>query len=371
MSKILILANNDVGLYKFRKELIEVLLEEYEVHIALPYGSFVDDLVQMGCIFHRTELQRRGTNPIRDFALLNQYRSLLREVSPAAVLTYTIKPNIYGGTACAARNIPYIVNITGLGTAVENPGVLQIITTNLYKFALRKARKIFFQNEDNLRFMQNRGIVRADYDLLPGSGVNLEQHKPMPYPDGETIDFIFVARVMKQKGIDQYLEAAEYITGKYPNTRFHICGGCDEDYEDILRQKSEAGTIIYHGAVGDMLPVYEMSCCTVHPTYYPEGMSNVLLESCASARPIITTDRPGCREIIDDGINGFVCKHQDSGDLIAKIEKFLALSREEREKMGLAGRSTAEEKFSREIVVKKYMDELHGLPQKEEKIHGL
>ena len=358
MKKVMILANNDVGLYKFRKELIEVLLEEYEVHIVLPRGNFVDELVQMGCIFHATEFQRRGTNPFSDLALLNKYRSLLREVSPVAVLTYTIKPNIYGGIACAERNIPYIANITGLGTAVENAGVLQIITTTLYKFALRKAKKVFFQNEDNLLFMKNKGIVRVNYDLLPGSGVNLKQYKAMPYPNGDTIDFIFVARVMKEKGIDQYLEAAECITGKYPNTRFHICGGCDEDYEALLRQKTDEGYVIYHGPVGDMLPVYEMSSCTIHPTYYPEGMSNVLLESCASGRPIITTDRPGCREILEDGVNGFVMKQEDSADLIGRIEKFLALPREERMKMGLAGRAKVEREFDREIVVRKYMDEL-------------
>jgi galacturonosyltransferase len=169
---------------------------------------------------------------------------------------------------------------------------------------------------------------------------------------------------MKEKGIDQYLEAAEYITGKYPNTRFHICGGCDEDYETLLRQKTDEGYVIYHGPVGDMLPVYEMSSCTIHPTYYPEGMSNVLLESCASARPIITTDRPGCREIIDDGVNGFVCNQQDSGDLIRKIEKFLAKSRAEREKMGLMAREKVEREFDRRIVIGKYRAELSEIGQK-------
>ena len=358
----MIFANNDVGLYKFRKELIEVLLEEYEVHIALPYGSFVDELVQMGCFFHAVEFQRRGTNPVSDLALLKKYRMLLREISPNAVLTYTIKPNIYGGIACALMNIPYIANITGLGTAVENPGILQMITTNLYKLSLKKAAMVFFQNENNLLFMTNRKIVRSNYDLLPGSGVNLEQYKPMQYPDGDAIDFIFVARVMKEKGIDQYLEAAEYIINKYPNTRFHICGACDEDYEQVLQEKSRSGVIIYHGIVKDMRPIYEMSCCTIHPTFYPEGMSNVLLESCASARPIITTNRPGCREIIDDGINGFMCRQQDSKDLVDKIERFLALSPAERKQMGLLGRQKVEREFDRSIVINKYMMELakHG-----------
>lgn len=358
MKKVMILANNDVGLYKFRKELIEILLKGYEVHIVLPDGSFVAEMVRMGCIFHAVDFQRRGTNPFSDLVLLKKYRALMAQISPDAVLTYTIKPNVYGGIACASRNIPYIANITGLGTAVENPGVLQLITTNLYKFALRKAAKVFFQNEDNLLFMKNKGIVRSDYDLLPGSGVNLKQYKSMPYPQGDTVDFLFVARVMKAKGIDQYLEAAEYITGKYPNTRFHICGVCDEDYAQILKEKSGAGVIVYHGPVKDMLPVYEMSSCTVHPTYYPEGMSNVLLESCASARPIIATDRPGCREIIDDGVNGFVCRQQDSKDLIEKIERFLALPLAEREKMGLLGRQKVEREFDRSIVINKYMMEL-------------
>lgn len=362
MKKVMILANNDVGLYKFRKELLEVLLTQYEVHIVLPDGSFVEEMVRMGCVFHCVEFQRRGTNPISDLALLKKYRMLIREISPNAVLTYTIKPNVYGGIVCASRNIPYIANITGLGTAVETPGVLQIITTNLYKYALRKAAKVFFQNHDNLQFMNNKGIIQGDYDLLPGSGVNLQQYKPMPYPQADTVDFLFVARVMKEKGIDQYLEAAEYIRSKYPNTRFHICGACDENYEQVLQQKSSSNVIVYHGIVKDMLPMYKMSCCTIHPTYYPEGMSNVLLESCASARPIITTDRPGCREIIDDGVNGFVSRQQDSKDLIEKIERFLALSPAERKQMGLMGRQKVEQEFDRSIVINKYMMELakHG-----------
>lgn len=358
MKRVMILANNDVGLYKFRRELIEALLMDHEVHIALPYGSFVDELIRMGCVFHETALERRGTNPVKDLVLLSRYRALLLRVKPDAVLTYTIKPNIYGGIACAAQKISYIANITGLGSAVENEGPMQFVTTSLYKFALRKAAKVFFQNEENRRFMMERGIVKGDVDLLPGSGVNLCHYQPMPYPGVETVDLIFVARVMKEKGIDQYLDAARYITEKYPNVRFHICGSCDEDYAEILRHESGLGHIVYHGAVGDMLPIYEMSACTVHPTYYPEGMSNVLLESCASGRPIITTDRPGCREIVEDGKNGFICRQQDSQDLITQIERFLALSREERMKMGLRARQKVEREFDRGIVIRKYMTEL-------------
>lgn len=358
MERILIIANNDVGLYKFRKELIEELLKNHEVHIALPDGGYVKELVSMGCVFHPTEFNRRGTNPFQDLMLLKMYKAIIRKLAPKVVLTYTIKPNIYGGIACASLNVPYITNITGLGTAVENKGFLQIVTTTLYKYALRKSRKVFFQNQDNLVFMKNKRIVNSNYDLLPGSGVNLDHYKPMPYPNDGMVNFIFVARVMKEKGIDQYLDAAEYISQKYPNTRFHVCGVCDGDYKDILDEKCREGTIIYHGAVNDMLPIYEMCSCTIHPTYYPEGMSNVLLESCASARPIITTDRAGCREVIDNGVNGYVCGQQDRKDLIDKIELFLSLSSEEKKEMGEKGRKKVEREFDRNIVVKKYLMEI-------------
>lgn len=356
--KIVILANSDVGLYKFRKELIERLVEQNEVHILLPYGEFVDDLVRMGCIFHPVEFCSRGTNPVSDLILLMKYMTYLRQIAPSVVLTYTIKPNIYGGMACAVLRTPYIVNITGLGTAVENAGLLSIITTILYKLSLRRATKVFFQNESNLNFMKNKKIVKDNFDLLPGSGVNLQQYKQLPYPKEDIVNFVFIARVMKEKGIDQYLEAAEYICSRYPNTRFHVCGACSEDYKAILEQKNKGDHVIYHGAVKDMLPIYEMSCCTIHPTYYPEGLSNVLLESAACARPIISTNRPGCREVIDDGVNGFIVKEKDSADLIEKIEKFLQLSYEQKKEMGLRGREKVEREFDRNIVVEKYMKEI-------------
>ena len=361
MKKIMILANNDVGLYKFRKELIERLLEEYEVHLVLPHGDFVDELVRRGCFFHPVEMHSRGTNPIQDLALLKQYRALIREIEPSAVLTYTIKPNVYGGMACAALKVPYIANITGLGTAVENAGILSLLTTVLYKYALRKAKKVFFQNEANLDFMKNRKIVKDGYDLLPGSGVNLEHYQPLPYPEDGIVHFVFVARVMKEKGIDQYLDAATYISRQYPNTKFHIFGACSDEYRIVLEEPRYRDCVVYHGAVKDMLPIYEMSGCTIHPTYYPEGMSNVLLESCASARPIITTDRPGCKEIVDEGVNGFIVREKDSADLIEKIEKFLNLSYEQKKGMGLKGREKVEKNFDRNLVIDKYMAEVNKI----------
>ncbi len=360
--KVLILANNDVGLYKFRKELIVELLKEHDVFICLPDGSFVKELVSMGCSFIPCNLlNRHGTNPVQELKLICWYKRMLKQYKPDIVFTYTIKPNVYGGAACASLDIPYVVNVTGLGTAVENEGILQKITLFLYHLGLRKAQKVFFQNTENCDFMLSYGAVKGAYDLLPGSGVNLSQYEVCPYPDGNTVDFIFVARVMKEKGIDQYLNAATIIKKNHPECRFHICGFCEQDYEEKLKKLNDEGIIIYHGLVSDMKPIYQMAACTVHPTYYPEGLSNVLLESLASSRPIITTDRSGCREVVDDGVNGYMIPCKDNQALIDAIERFLSLSLEERKQMGIAGRNKVEREFDRRIVIQKYMDEIEKI----------
>ena len=357
--KIMILANNDAGLYKFRQELLEELVKNHEVYICLPDGEYIEDLIAIGCKFVPCNcLERQGTNPVKDLALMNFYRKTLKEYQPDIVFTYTIKPNSYGGMVCGALKIPYVVNITGLGTAIENESWMQKIALTIYKLGLRKAQKVFFQNTTNRDFMVSRNVIKGAYDLLPGSGVNLARYEVSEYPDKDTVDFVFVGRMMKEKGIENYMEAAEYIHEKYPETRFHICGAYEQDYREKLEQLQKEGVLIYHGMVKDMVAIYKEMSCTIHPSYYPEGLSNVLLESSACARPIITTDRPGCREVIDDGVNGYICKQNDTKDLIIQIEKFLALPREARKQMGLAGRAKVEIEFNRQIVIDKYLAEL-------------
>ena len=358
MGKILILANNDIGLYKFRKELIEELLKDNQVFISLPNGEFVKELVNLGCVFIETNISRRGTNPITDLRLMFEYKKILNRVKPDVVLSYTIKPNVYGGMMCRFTKTPYIANITGLGTAVENGGVLQSITIFLYKIALKNASCVFFQNKENAEFINSKGIIKGRQKIIPGSGVNLDHYEILDYPEDDTINFLFISRVMKQKGIDQYLDAAEYIRKKYTNTQFHILGFCEESYEEKLKAMHDKGIIQYHGMQSDVRKFHKISHCTIHPTYYPEGMSNVLLESAACGRPIITTNRSGCREIVDDGINGYVIEQQNSQDLIEKVEKFLKLSYEEKKEMGLAGRVKVEREFDRQIVVDAYKDEI-------------
>lgn len=359
MSKILFLVNHDVVIYNFRLELVERLLADgHEVVISSPYGERIEDLKALGCEYREIHIARHGMNPVKELSLISAYKKLLDQVKPDMVFAYTIKPNIYGAIACRSKKVPCVANITGLGTAVENGGMAQKITVLLYKYAFTKIQKVFFQNTENMQFFVDRKIAKGKHDLLPGSGVNLQRFVPLEYPGEDKIEFAFISRIMKEKGIDQYLETAEYIKSKYPNTVFHVCGFCEQAYEDKLKELNGRGIIVYHGMVRDIKTVLKNIHCTIHPTYYPEGISNVLLESSACARPIITTNRSGCREVIDDGVNGFIVNQKDSADLIKKVEAFLALPYEERKQMGLAGRAKVEREFDRQIVVGKYLKEI-------------
>jgi galacturonosyltransferase len=252
--------------------------------------------------------------------------------------------------------------VTGLGAAVEYPGLMQKLTIFLYKIGMRKTRLTFFQNTDNMEFCQKHGMVKGPVQLIPGSGVNLQYHAKQPYPaETEPIRFLFMGRIRREKGIEEFLTAAEAITKKYKNVEFHVVGGCEGDYEGRLLDLQSKGVVTYHGRQPDVRPFIAMTACTLHPSFYPEGMSNVLLESCSTGRPIMTTMRAGCREIVEDGRNGFLVKQQDAADLIAKVEKFLALSYAERKAMGDVAREKAEREFDRNIVIKAYLEAVDNI----------
>ncbi|AUJ23656.1 glycosyltransferase family 4 protein [Virgibacillus dokdonensis] len=363
MKKVLILSNHHSYTYNFRKEVIQELIDNgYKVYIVLPYGEKVELLKEMGCEFIDLPLDRRGMNPLKDIALFFNYIKIIKQIKPQAVLSYTIKPNIYGGLACRLLKIPFYPNITGLGSAVENDSFLQKILIKLYRVAYKNAKCVFFQNKDNLNFFIENKIKIKKYKVIPGSGVNINDFHLLEYPEtGKNISFVFISRIMKEKGIDQYLEAASYIKEKYPETRFHVLGYCEESYEEKLKDMENQGVIEYHGMQDDVRKFLRITHCTIHPTYYPEGMSNVLLESAASGRPIITTKRSGCKEIVNHKVNGYIAEPKNSKDLIEKIETFLALCFAEKEEMGLKARKKIEEEFNRDIVVKNYIDEIKSL----------
>ena len=346
-----------MGLYSFRKEVMKAFVDRGdEVMVSAPVDDKAPDVEKLGCTVIDTQFNRQGTNPMADIKLMWRYRKLIKQTKADVVLTYTIKPNLYGGMACALTGVPQIANVTGLGAAVEYPGLMQKLTIFLYKIGMRKTRLTFFQNTDNMEFCQEHGMVAGPAQLIPGSGVNLEHHAKMPYPaETEPVRFLFMGRIRREKGIEEYIAAAERITKKFDNVEFHVVGGCEGDYEQQLLDLQGKGIITYHGRQRDVRPFIAMTACTLHPSFYPEGMSNVLLESCSTGRPIMTTMRAGCREIVDDGVNGYVVKQQDAEDLIEKVEKFLALPYTERKAMGDAAREKAEREFDRNLVVKAYL----------------
>lgn len=358
MKTILIASNVTGGLYEFRQELLETLTKDNKVSVLALKTGHIDDLLNLGCEVIEPPLERHGTNPLKELKLVSYYKKILSEKKPDVVLTYTVKPNVYVGMACASLGIPYIANVTGVGPAIDNGGLLKFITLNLYRYGLRKAQKVFFQNSSDMELLEKEHVVKCPHELIPGSGVNLDRYSVLDYPTGDKIHFVFIARIVKQKGIEQYLDMAHAIKAKYPNTEFHICGNCAPEYEERIQKEVEDGAIIYHGRIPDVKVVHKISSCTILPSFYPEGMNNVLLESCSLGRPIITTNRPGCGEIVDDGVNGFVVKQRDSRDLIEKVEKFLALSWNERREMGLNGRAKVEREFDRQIVINKYLKEI-------------
>jgi len=361
--KILILTNNIGGLHSFRKEVVKALRDaEHEVTISAPFEPKKEYFEKIGCTLIDTQFNRKGMNPIKDLLLVLKYRRLLNSIKPDVVLSYTIKPNLYGGMACQICGVPQIANVTGLGSAVENPGWLQNLTILLYRIGLRKAHTVFFQNKANMDFCLNHKMVKGQNKLIPGSGVNLQYHSFQEYPGiDEPIRFIFISRLLREKGIEEYLTATHEIKAKYPQTEFHILGGCEEDYEGRMKKLGDEGIVIYHGSQPDVRPFIGRSWCTVHPSYYPEGMSNVLLESCAAGRPIITTNRPGCGEIVDNDVNGFIVKQQDGYDVARKIENFINLPYEKKRQMGLNARKKVEKEFDRNIVIDAYMKEVNSI----------
>ncbi len=355
MKKVFLIGNHDIVIYNFRNELIMRLLQEgYQVGVVLPYGEKVELLKQEGCTYYEAKVDRRGMNICRDLGLLWKYWKILKKEKPDIVLTYTIKPNIYGSLAAGFLGIPCIVNITGLGSAVENSGVLQRVSLFLYHIALKKVKYLFFQNQANMDFFMSRNIFRGNYELLPGSGVNTEEYAFGEFPKGIT-KFVFVGRLMREKGIEEYLYAAQKIRRKYGDVEFHICGFCEEEYQSRVEKLQQNHTVIYHGMVQDMKAVYKEMSCIVLPSYH-EGMSNVLLEAAAMGRPGIASRIPGCEEIVEHERTGYLFERKNNRQLCKMMEKFLQLSHEERAVMGREARRKIEKDFDRNVIVKKYLD---------------
>lgn len=361
MKRVLLLGNCHFTIARFRKELVCKLVEiGYDVWISFPNfsqgekESGEEAAKRFNCNFIEFRLDRRNANPLKEIGTYRECKRILKTVKPDYVFTYTIKPNIYGGMAANSLNIPFAMNVTGLGSGF-NKKVLSKLLFSLMEKNMKRAEKVFFQNNKDLTTFLDRGYKGDNCVLIPGSGVNLEEYRELPYPK-ETAkkEILYLARIMKEKGIAEYLKLAEQFADD-PNIVFHICGDLEEDYREIIDEYALKNVIIYHGTVENVQEYLEKVCVVIHPSYYNEGISNSLLEAAASARPIITTDHPGCRDVVVEGVSGFLFEKKNAKDLIDKFQKFMNLEWDRREQMGLEGRKFVASKFDRNIVVNEYL----------------
>ncbi|MBQ2903059.1 MAG: glycosyltransferase family 4 protein [Clostridia bacterium] len=368
---IALLTNDSDDIYCFRKELIEAIIDKgFEMLVSCPYGEKFELMTHLEYRYDDPVIDRRGTNIAADIKLFIHYFRLFLKNKPSVVLTYTAKPNVYAGLAAFLLGIPVIANVTGFGSVLNESGLKQKLIMLLFRFAYRRAACVMFQNSTNMKLAEETGMVKGEHKLIPGSGVNTDRYPLQPYPDGgngkegEKVVFNYIGRILHDKGVDDYMEAAKRIKAEYPNTEFNMLGFIEPTemhYKDILADLEAKDIIKYRGSLKDIKPFVTASHATIHPSTYGEGMSNVLLESASSGRPIISTDNPGCRETFIDGETGFIYHGGDVDALCEQIRKFLALPNEERKAMGEKGREYIKSNFSRDIVIKAYLEKINNL----------
>ena len=356
---ILVIANNDIGLYKFRKELLQKLIDDgNEVYISLPNGNLVQPMVDMGCKFIDTAVDRRGINPVTDLKLFLNYRKMIGKVKPDFIITYTIKPNVYAGIVSAIKHKKYAINITGLGTAFQKQGLFLKFIVMLYKFACKKAHTVIFENCENMKLFLDYGIVKEEQCLLnAGAGVNLEEYPFEEYPPTDKTRFLFIGRIMQEKGIDELFDAAKKIKREYDNVEFDVVGMYEDNYEETVNRLVDDGIINFYGYQQDVKPFVKQSHCFVLPSWH-EGMANTNLECGAMGRPIITSNIYGCLEAVVDGKTGYLVEKKNANDLCEKIKRFIELPYDEKVKMGQASHNHIAEVFDKKKVVKKTIEKL-------------
>ncbi|MCT4785119.1 glycosyltransferase family 4 protein [Exiguobacterium aestuarii] len=350
---VLILVNHEVVIYNFRKELVDKLIKEgHRVTISCPTGSKLEELASMGCHIIQQPIDRRSINPVKDAKLFFDYLRTMLKVQPDVILTYTIKPNIYGGMIASLLKIPFVSTITGLGSALHKESLSKKLMISLYKVALKKASTIFVQNKSNLMFLIENGFNESQLQLVSGSGVNLKEFKMRPYPSLEApIQILFIGRVMKEKGVYELISAAKLLQEKGHQVEFKLAGFLDDGFQ--MSDEHVPGNVKLVGAIKDVRESIESSHAIILPSYH-EGMSNALLEAAATGRPLLASDIPGCNEIIDDELNGYVFDVKSTESIVEKTEKFLQLPHEHKVLMGQASRNKVTLEFDREKIVDTY-----------------
>lgn len=362
--------NTAWGLFNFRGVVIRHFLKRgFRVSVCVPYDAvYVERLRSMGCGVHVVSVDSHGVNPVRDVGLIRQYYGLMRRLRPDASITYTVKPNLYAGLTASWLGIPYLPVVPGAGQAFVRRSAVTEVVKLLYKIAFRRAGAVWFLNEEDMALFRSEGLVSANkMERLDGEGIDLADF-PMSEHEGESdsLTFLMIGRLLREKGVAEYAEAARLVKANYPQVRFRLLGMVDETNRNaITRQELEtwqrAGIVDYLGATGDVLPYLQQADCVVLPSYYREGIPRSLMEGAAVGLPLITTDNTGCREVVRDGVNGLLCRAKDARSLAAAMTRMLELSAEERRRMGLQGRRLMEERFDVRLIVQRYDEAVERL----------
>jgi len=361
--KIFIAVNTTWNLYNFRSGLIKtLLLNGHDVIVIAPLDEYADRISKIGCRYIPLHMDNKSTNPLRDLLLLWRFFKLLRKELPDIFLAYTVKPNVYGSLAAHLLDIPVVNNIAGLGVAFSNRGILNVIVKLLYRLALSRSAIVFFQNdEDRTLFISSNLVRESIVRRLPGSGVDLDRFTPVPLPSKPTVNFLLIARILWDKGIGEYVGAARLLKERGIDMQCNLLGFMDVQNPSAISQHKmdqwvAEGVINYLGTSDNVEVEIAKSDCIVLPSFYREGTPKSLLEGAAMARPIVTTDSVGCRDVVDDGISGFLCRPKDAVDLAHKMERFTRLTPISRKIMGQRGREKIERDYDENIVISCYLD---------------
>ncbi len=359
--RVAIVINTSWNIFNFRFGLVKALLaQQHEVHAISPTDAYTPKLIDAGCKFTPIDIDNTGTNPLKDFALTSALYKVYKKINPDIILHFTIKPNIYGTIAAQLLGIPVINNVSGLGTIFLQKNIASNVAMPLYKLAFKFPKKVFFQNDDDCQLFIDLKLIKEDKtEILPGSGIDTEFFKPLKADDGRLFTFLIIARLIREKGILEYVEAAQLLKDKGIAAEFQILGAKAPNHKrKISPEKIDSwnnmGVIRYLGEVEDVRPIIRNADCVVLPSYR-EGTPRTLLEAASMGKPIVASDVPGCNHVVTDHFNGFLCRVKDVHDLAAKMEQMIEVGEKKRNWMGANSREKISKDYGEHIVIDKYL----------------
>jgi len=363
--KIAIVVNTSWNIYNFRLSLTKALLKEgHTIYAIAPFDSYSKLLEEKGCVYKEIKMDNKGTNPLKDIYLIYNLYKAYKNIKPDIILHYTIKPNIYGSIAAKMIGIPVINNVSGLGTVFLHNTISSQIAIQLYRLAFRYPKKVFFQNKDDKKLFIEKKLIKEEItDLVPGSGVDTVKFSPLPFRRNKTFRFLLIARLLYDKGIIEYYQAAKKIKKEH-EAEFFLMGSPDQSALGIplslVMEWDKENTIKYLPFSENVAEAIHEADCIVLPSYR-EGAPKTLLEAAACGKPLLATDVPGCREVVEDSVNGYLCKVKDAQELADKMVKMIDQNPEKLKRMGEESRKIAIEKFDERIVIEKYLKAINGI----------